>query len=88
MEEFINSYLEAAKQAEQDCREFCEKAKISLLTLDPAQCGHDFWLTRNHYGQGFWARGLGTTGEKLTELAHTFKELSLYSYCGRIYFEV
>ena len=26
---------------------------------DEAQAGHDFWLTRNGHGVGFWDRGLG-----------------------------
>lgn len=36
----------------------------------PEQFGHDFWLTRNHHGAGFWDRGYGEIGEVLTELAH------------------
>src|SRR4051812_48453246 len=28
--------------------------------------GHDFWLTRNHHGAGFWDRGLGWVGRQLT----------------------
>ncbi len=40
--------------------------------------GHDFWLTRNRHGVGFWDRGLGDLGERLTELAHSFGETDLY----------
>lgn len=32
--------------------------------------GHDFALTRNHHGSGFWDRGLGDLGDKLTDAAH------------------
>lgn len=32
------------------------------------QAGHDLWLTRNGHGAGFWDRGLGVVGEKLSEL--------------------
>jgi len=39
--------------------------------------GHDFWLTRNHHGTGFWDRGL-THGKQLTDVAHTFPEVSVY----------
>lgn len=28
--------------------------------------GHDFWLTRNGHGAGFWDRGMGQLGEDLT----------------------
>jgi hypothetical protein len=34
------------------------------------QFGHDFWLTRNHHGAGFWDRGLGKLGDDLTKWAH------------------
>lgn len=32
-----------------------------------AHAGHDFILTANHHGAGFWDRGLGDAGDKLTE---------------------
>ena len=35
--------------------------------LDAAQTGHDFILTANHHGVGFWDRGLGEIGDRLTE---------------------
>ena len=51
---------------------------------DPSQAGHDFALTRNGYGTGFWDRcadGLeGATilaGDKLTESAESFGEYNL-----------
>lgn len=34
--------------------------------------GHDFWLTRNGHGVGFWDRGLGELGDKLTEACKAF----------------
>ena len=33
---------------------------------------HDFALTRNHHGAGFWDRGVGKVGDVLTEAAHTY----------------
>ena len=42
------------------------------------QAGHDFWLTRNHHGAGFWDRGLGEVGERLTTAANGFGEVDLY----------
>lgn len=42
------------------------------------QAGHDFWLTRNRHGTGFWDRGNGKLGEYLTKGAHNFPEQSLY----------
>lgn len=35
-----------------------------------AQAGHDLFLTRNHHGTGFWDRGAGDAGDRLTVAAH------------------
>lgn len=45
---------------------------------DSEMAGHDFWLTRNGHGCGFWDRGLGEVGDKLTEAAHAAGECNLY----------
>jgi len=39
----------------------------------PEACaGHDFWLTRNGHGTGFWDRGMpGTLGRELSDAAKT-----------------
>lgn len=56
-------------------------------TTGEACAGHDFWLTRNHHGAGFWDRGL-SIGATLTAACHTFHELSLYvGDDGKIYIE-
>lgn len=38
---------------------------------------HDFWLTRNRHGAGFWD-GHWEDGGVLTEAAHKFSECTLY----------
>lgn len=45
--------------------------------FDAEQLGHDFSLTRNHHGAGFWDRGLGALGDWLTRCAQSFGESSL-----------
>lgn len=40
--------------------------------------GHDFWLNRNHHGAGFWDRGFGRLGERLSDAAHTYGDAGLY----------
>ena len=53
----------------------------------PEACaGHDFWLTRQHHGVGFWDRGL-SVGRALTEAAHEFAELDVMVDGGRVYIE-
>lgn len=60
---------------EAECRDFvtanahdlgraCNKHGYAWSTA-----GHDFWLTRNSHGAGFWDRGLGAVGERLSEAA-------------------
>jgi hypothetical protein len=63
------------KQAETDCRDF-QEANADLLASagDDSQNGHDFWLTRNRHGAGFWDHGYGETGRKLTDAAHVYGE--------------
>lgn len=76
---------EALKAAIRECRAFQVEtldylmpAYESDMPYGPDQAGHDFWLTRNGHGAGFWDRNLGATGERLTKSAHTFGELSPY----------
>lgn len=41
--------------------------------------GHDFWLTRNRHGTGFWDRGFNEVLSKaLTDAAHKCGEASLF----------
>lgn len=47
---------EAYKKVVSDSMEFVEKAKPYLKNADLAFAGHDFWLTRNRHGAGFWDR--------------------------------
>ena len=62
------------------CRD-CLLEEIDIQSIDPAQFGHDFWLTRNHHGAGFWDRGYGpaqtTLGDRLTKLCKPYGEASL-----------
>lgn len=48
------------------------------MGYDDEQLGHDFWLTRNRHGAGFWDRGLGDLGAILTDKAHSYGEAGLY----------
>ena len=66
-----------------ECAEF-QATHATLLSeayrdrYDASSAGHDFWLTRNHHGAGFWDRGLGEVGRKLTEAAHVYGDYDLY----------
>lgn len=46
---------------------------------DIGQFGHDFWLTRNGHGAGFWDRGHGQLGQHLSAAAKVYGECDLYT---------
>jgi hypothetical protein len=62
----------------EDCVAFQEAESDDLEEIDPSQAGHDFWLTRNRHGAGFWDRGLGEIGKRLTDAAHAYGSFELY----------
>jgi len=41
--------------------------------------GHDLWLTSQGHGVGFWDRGHGRVGERLTKAAKVFQGCSAYT---------
>jgi hypothetical protein len=69
---------EARDEARNECADFVDQCGELLNGLDMSQCGHDFWLTRNGHGAGFWDRGLGEIGEKLTTIAKTYSSRTPY----------
>lgn len=62
---------------EADCEDFVKAYPFLLEDWNASQAGHDFWLTRNHHGAGFWDRGKAT-GDALTKQAHVYGESCLY----------
>jgi hypothetical protein len=72
-----------------DCHDFFTGNEDDLAEMDPEQAGHDFFLTRNRHGAGFWDRGLGELGDRLTKAAHVYGESDLYvADDGRLYVNV
>ena len=69
---------ESLASATEQCNAFVESAGELLADIDDSQAGHDFWLTRNHHGAGFWDRDLGEVGDKLTKLAHGYGSCDPY----------
>lgn len=68
-----------------DCVDFlsyCETSGLlaeyekSVYTWD--SFGIDFWLTRCGHGAGFWDRGMGELGDKLTAACKTFSNVDVY----------
>lgn len=71
--------VEGMRQSVTDFVSQCKKLGL-LEKYDgtPEQFGHDFWLTRNGHGVGFWDRGLGDLGDKLTDVAKSYGNCDLY----------
>lgn len=67
------------EQAIADCERFqAENAELLEQAEDDSRNGHDFWLTRNGHGTGFWDRGYpDEIGDALTVAAHAFGEAYL-----------
>src|SRR5687768_2848375 len=51
---FVESFYGTHKELLRECE------------LSPDYCGHNLWLTIMGHGAGFWDRGLGDIGDKLT----------------------
>lgn len=72
-----------------DCEQF-QAENADLLSQWYESCGesieragHDFWLTRNRHGAGYWDRSNdgtpeGKIGRALTDAAHAFGSVDLY----------
>ena len=58
---------ECLAQSVEDCKAFQEEHAGLLASLDDEQCGHDFWLTRNGHGAGFWDGDWPEIGDRLTK---------------------
>jgi hypothetical protein len=79
---------EAKVKACNDLESFVTKAGTLLDGLDPTDVAHDFWLTRNGHGCGFWDGDYDDSiGEQLTMLSKQFGETDLYvGDDGKLYF--
>jgi hypothetical protein len=76
---------EAQASMREDIAGFVREAGELLDDVTPEMAGHDFWLTRNRHGAGFWDRCYGVVGDRLTDIAHGYGESYLYVSSGRIY---
>lgn len=58
-----------------ECEDFKQANKADLKGEDMVRAGHDFFLTRNRHGAGFWDGNYEESkGKRLTESAHVYGE--------------
>ena len=72
-----------------DCKKF-QKQNASDIGGDASLAGHDFWLSRNSHGSGFFDNDEtfgADEAERLQEAASDFGGFNLYVHRGRIYGE-
>ena len=85
----IDDISEECKAAMLDsCKDFIETNASDLTTYGAKmaceqwsvedRAGHDFWLTRSGHGAGFWDRGLGELGDRLSKAAEVYGSVDLY----------
>lgn len=76
--------IEAVLSIREDCMDFINGNTADLILYmaeryaDLSYAGHDFWLTRCGHGTGFWDRGLGELGERLTAAAKVYGDCYIY----------
>lgn len=70
---------EALAKMAADCARFESANAETLAELDDTKAGHDFWLTRNGHGAGFWDGDYDKpAASALTQSAQSFGECDLY----------
>ena len=62
----------------EDCKQF-QTDHADLIADNLERAGHDFWLTRNHHGAGFWDGDWPEPAATiLTQSANAWGEVDLY----------
>ena len=70
---------ETITQMRSDCEDFLQANATDIDNLDIERVGHDFWLTRNRHGAGFWDGDyVEPIGQRLTDASHVYGEVNLY----------
>lgn len=67
-----------AKAQSVDLADYCARMRSEEYAGEE-RAGHDFWLTRNRHGAGFWDRGLGALGQRLSDASHVYGSVDLYA---------
>jgi len=76
---------ETLNEMQKDCERFQEDAGDRIDGRE-GQAGHDFWLTRNGHGAGFWDGDWPEHGDALTDVSQDFGNVWLHvEDDGKIY---
>ena len=66
--------LSTKRRVLRECGSFLRMAAESDddRAMNATEMGHNFFLTRNGHGTGFWDRGIGAAGSRLSKIAKSF----------------
>ena len=70
---------ETLAEMRKDCDDFVDSNADALAEsgLSEERQGHDFWLTRNGHGAGFWDEGIGELGDDLSAACKPYGSVDL-----------
>ena len=88
IEENEDDLIEADRVAAEIGYSTERESSYSVLGYGPEQAGHDFLLTRCGHGVGFWDRGLGDVGERLSDSARVYGDINLWDDGTRVYLDI
>lgn len=80
IDDFADGFLASSRE---ECQDFFDANQAMLEEahrvhgMRSSTAGNDFWLTRNGHGAGFWDRGMGDIGERLTDAAKVYGGVDL-----------
>ena len=93
--DFTQGYDTAKTELDEDCRReaiidalaFFNRAWGAIGDDVLEQCAHDFWLSRNGHGTGFWDRdpemyGGEYNAKRLQKMAESFGEVDVFDDTG------
>jgi len=69
--------MSTVTQAKRDIVNFLNKANPLLEEWTDEEIGHDFWLTRQGHGAGFWDREKANANE-ISEIATSFRTMDFW----------
>lgn len=81
-------------KADKDLEKFIDENTNDCLKVGFGKIGHNFWLSRNGHGSGFFdlpdssaTRELEEACERLQDAARKFREVDVTKWKGRLYLE-
>lgn len=91
IEDFTEDSLTTAEEDLDDWFHYLERQGLyerALEYADDERIAHDFWLTRNGHGAGYWDGDYGDIGDKLTDACKAWRGQDIMiSVDGRLHLE-